>query len=34
VVLGELGNFCLWGIDLGHCVGGFGGVRQFSFMGT
>ena len=24
VVLGELGNFPLWGVDLGHCVGGFG----------
>jgi hypothetical protein len=32
VVLGELGNFHLWGVDLGHCVGGFGGVRHFSFM--
>jgi hypothetical protein len=24
VVLGELGNFPLWGVDFGHCVGGFG----------
>jgi hypothetical protein len=24
LVLGELGNFPLWGIDFGHCVGGFG----------
>jgi hypothetical protein len=24
VVLRELGNFPLWGVDLGHCVGGFG----------
>jgi hypothetical protein len=24
VVLGELGNFPLWEVDLGHCVGGFG----------
>jgi hypothetical protein len=24
VVLGVLGNFPLWGVDLGHCVGGFG----------
>jgi hypothetical protein len=23
VVLGELGNFSLWEVDLGHCVGGF-----------
>jgi hypothetical protein len=23
VVLGDLGNFPLWGVDLGHCVGGF-----------
>jgi hypothetical protein len=31
----ELGNFSLWGVDLGHCVGGFGwfgGVWQFFFM--
>jgi hypothetical protein len=21
--LGELGNFPLWGVDLGHCIGGF-----------
>jgi hypothetical protein len=37
VVSGELGNFPLWGVDSGHCVGGFGGfggVRQFSFMGS
>jgi hypothetical protein len=33
VVLGELGNFPSWGVDLGHCVGGFWGVMQFSFMG-
>jgi hypothetical protein len=24
VVLGELGIFPLWVVDLGHCVGGFG----------
>jgi hypothetical protein len=24
VVLEELGNFPLWGVSLGHCVGGFG----------
>jgi hypothetical protein len=24
VVMGELGNFPLWGVDLGHCVGSFG----------
>jgi hypothetical protein len=24
VFLGKLGNFHLWGVDLGHCVGGFG----------
>jgi hypothetical protein len=23
VVLGKLGNFPLWGVDFGHCVGGF-----------
>jgi hypothetical protein len=44
VVLGELGNFPLWGVDLKHCVGGFGwfwvvlggfgGLKQFSFMGS
>jgi hypothetical protein len=34
VVLGELGNFPLWEVDLGHSVGGFGGVRHFSFMGS
>jgi hypothetical protein len=34
VVFGELGNFPSWGVDLGHCVGGFLGVRQFSFMGV
>jgi hypothetical protein len=33
VVLGELGNFPLWAVVLGHCVGGFGEVKQFSFMG-
>jgi hypothetical protein len=36
VCLGELGNFPLCRVDLGHCVGvlgGFGGVKQFSFMG-
>jgi hypothetical protein len=22
--LGGVGNFFLWGVDLGHCVGGFG----------
>jgi hypothetical protein len=35
VVLGELGNFPLWRVDLGHfevVLGGYGGVRQFSFM--
>jgi hypothetical protein len=32
VVLGELGNFSSWGVDLGPCVGGFGGVRQISFI--
>jgi hypothetical protein len=35
VVLGELGNFPLWGVDLGPLYvfsGGFGGVRRFSFM--
>jgi hypothetical protein len=34
VVLGELGNFPLWGVDFGHCVSGFGRVRQPSFMGS
>ena len=34
MVLGEFGNFSLWGVDLGHSVGGFGIVRQFSFMGS
>jgi hypothetical protein len=37
VVLGELGNFPLTGVDFGHCVGCFGwvgGVRQLSFMGS
>jgi hypothetical protein len=24
VVLGELGNYSLWGVDLRHCVGVFG----------
>jgi hypothetical protein len=24
MVLGELGIFSLWGVDFGHCVGGFG----------
>jgi hypothetical protein len=24
VVLGKSGNFPIWGVDLGHCVGGFG----------
>jgi hypothetical protein len=24
VVLGDLGNFPSWGVDLEHCVGGFG----------
>jgi hypothetical protein len=24
VVFGELDNFPLWGVDLGHCVGGYG----------
>jgi hypothetical protein len=24
VVLGELGNFPLWGVDLGTSIGGFG----------
>jgi hypothetical protein len=33
VVLGELGNIPLWEVDLWPCVGGFGGGRQFSFMG-
>jgi hypothetical protein len=23
VVFGELGNFPLWGVDMGHCVDGF-----------
>jgi hypothetical protein len=35
VILGELGNFPLRGVDLGHFVGGFGWfwrVRLFSFM--
>jgi hypothetical protein len=33
VVLGKLGNNPLWGVDLGPCVGGFGGGRQFFFYG-
>jgi hypothetical protein len=34
VVFGELGNFPLWGLIWGTAVvlGGFGGIRQFSFM--
>jgi hypothetical protein len=34
LVLGELGNFASWGVDFWNCVVGFGGVRQFSFMGS
>jgi hypothetical protein len=36
VVLGELGNFPLLGLIWGTVVvlGGFGGVRQFSFIGV
>ena len=26
MVLGELGNLPLWGVNLGHFVGGFGGI--------
>ena len=34
MVSGELGNFPSRGVDLGHCLGGFWGVRQFAFMGV